>query len=38
VVHVKRLVTTAVVLYILTVAGGAAAAPGQTVVERFRST
>ena len=35
VVHVKRLVTTAAVLFILTVPGSAAAAPGQTTVERF---
>jgi hypothetical protein len=34
VVHVKRLVTTAV-LFVLAVPGGAAAAPGQTTVERF---
>jgi hypothetical protein len=34
VVHVKRLVTTAV-LFVLTVPGAAAAAAGQTTVERF---
>jgi hypothetical protein len=34
VVNVKRLVTLAV-LFVLTVPGGAAAAPGQTTVERF---
>src|SRR5687767_9047790 len=34
VVHVKRLVIVAV-LFVLAVPGGAAAAPGQTTVERF---